>query len=229
MGGTDITTQGSYADVLAGFANIMATAESATYRFLQFSGKEGRFLYREGDDQKELAPGTRLVIDQNNIKHGYKCWKNNDVVDTFEVEASKELPAIEDMEDHGPYDTDNREGWQTFIAMMLKDDNDNTYRLEISSVSGRKSVADMLRQIGEKAALHSDGNTLKGYAVIEIGATSFKAKNFKNKKPVFTVVDWDEGATFEAQKTQAALPAPDAADEDEGDAPAFAVKKTRKG
>lgn len=227
---TDITTQGSYSDILAGLSNIMKTANTVSFKFLQFSGKEGRFKYRDGNDDKELAAGTKLIVDQNSIKHGYKCWKNSDVVDSYETEFTKALPPLEDMEDHGPFD-DDRDGWQTYIAVMLKaTDSDDLYRLEISSVSGRKSLGDMIKQIMEKAPLHLDGNSLKGYAVVELGASSFKSKGFKNYKPILTVVDWDEDARIEA--TQAAIAAPGVSvDEDEEDdkAPVMAVPKSRKG
>jgi len=227
--GQDITTTGSYADILAGLNNIMKTADTVSYKFLQFSGKEGRFKYRDGDNEKELAPGSRLFVDQNSIKHGYKCWKNSDVVDSYESDFTQALPPLEDMEDHGPFE-DDRDGWQTYIAVMLKDTkSEELYRLEISSVSGRKSLGDMVRQIFEKAPLHRDGDALKGYAVVELGNSSFKSKGFKNYKPILTVVDWNEDAVIAAP--QAALPAPAAEAEEDAaeEVTTFAVPKSRKG
>ena len=86
-----------------------------------------------------------------------------------------------------------------------------------------------LKAIGEKASLHIDGNALKGYAVVELGNSSFKSKGFKNYKPILTVVDWNEDARIEA--TQAAIAAPGvSADEDVGEkVPVMAVPKSRKG
>ncbi|MFM7009104.1 MAG: hypothetical protein ACKO0Z_07180 [Betaproteobacteria bacterium] len=204
----------SAAELLAGLGKVVESSKRETYKYLSYTGREGRFTVSMGAG-KEPEPfetnGKRLQLNLFETTQGYVCWKDGKVVDTFESSIFEPLPPIDSMTDHGPYvQTDEkRDGWKKQISFFLRDaTSGEQYILKLSSPSATNSVGEFLGSLFEQTAMH---DITKETPVITLKSESFKSNGFRNYKPIFELVDWMVNPTEETAAPQIEAPKAEAA------------------
>lgn len=178
----------SPAQLKAGLKSANAARGANLYMFLKFDGRSGVTSIIDGQKEARFPDGTKLALDIFSSTQGYICWNNKEVVSQYDKSFFETLPDIDTMEDHGPYEDPEKDGWSPIYMLFLKDLKTNTqYKLRVSSKSGMKQVDRLFQQIGDLEALH---DFTKQTPVITIDAEPFVSKGNKNYKPVFAIVEW---------------------------------------
>lgn len=195
------------------WAQALAADGGSTGKFLKFDGNTGDFLYGPENDQKELAHGTRMVIDMTAYQQGYICWNDEEVVDEV-MEAVLINPTGPDknaLHDHGPY-KGKRDGWKAQRAFnMLGGEEDDLFNFKTSSGGGRRGCKNFLESFVKEYRKHPGK-----FPVVTLGSVTFETKDEDGKKagkkhaPTFTIVGWFAQSDYEEMATAAAKP-----DEDE--------------
>lgn len=188
-------------EILAGLGKTVESYKRETYKYLTYTGREGRFTVSMGAG-KEPDPfetnGKRLLLNLFETTQGYVCWKDGKVADTFELSLFEPLPPVETMTDHGPYvqTEEKRDGWKKQFSFFLRDETSGEqYILKLSSPSAINSVGEFLGSLFEQLSMH---DVTKETPVIALKSESFKSQGFRNYKPVFELVDWKANPTEEA-------------------------------
>ena len=203
MTGTSlIVPQGS--DILTGDTNPFLIAAGpggggfgAYVKFV----KEGRIIDRENEDV--IKTGEVFIPHIMGMKHGYKCWVDGDLVDTYDALVIEEpkLPAIKSLTDHGPYtkyEDGTEDGWSEYVEIQfiieLENDEAEQYTLQCNSKSAINGARSLLRDYGNQymKQIDDDGNVM--FPVVEFDTNSFTLKNNKRAgtlyAPNFKIVDW---------------------------------------
>jgi len=176
------------AQLRAGLKTANQIRGANLYQILKFDGRSGVMVIRDGQKEVRFPEGAKLAFDIFSSTQGHVCWNNGEVVGQYDKSFFELLPDIATMEDHGPYEDPEKDGWNTSYTLFLKDLKSNTqYKLQIGSISGRKQVDRLYQQIGDLEALH---DFTKQTPVVVIEAEPFTSKGNKNYKPVFTIVEW---------------------------------------
>lgn len=165
-------------------------------QFLNFSGKTGEYTYGEdGDD--EIEAGTTALLNINGVARGWICWDDGEVVDEQVVRWLEGMPpAKRDLEDHGPFESDE-DGWknQIIVPMYIKDVDEN-FLLKVASQSGYKNLVRFFQKdYGKvwKKKIGKDG--LPQVPEVSLDSDFFKSKVKKVGKvyfPVFEIVGWHD-------------------------------------
>lgn len=203
--------------IMAAISGSAQETNARLYNYLAFSGKDGTFEINKNasNPNPEVMPsGTRLLVNVFESKKGYVCWKDGGVVDSFEQPIiGPPLPPVEALQNHaGPEGYKEREGWsKQFSLLFLDPETNKQYLFKTNSSSGVNSIGKFLQDFTEQGALH---NPVLETPVVAISAENFMAGGYKNKKPIFTIVEWRATPTKAAlpaatAPAQAALPAPD--------------------
>lgn len=176
--------------LLAGLGVTAAESKTVNSEYLQFSGREGRYSVStgSGNEPSDFPSGTKVYLNIIESKKGYVCWKEKKAVDRFETSLFKPLPAESSLENHGPYNEQERDGWKMFYNAFLKDvETGKQYQLQLSSPSATRAFGALIQEIIEQAPLH---NLLAETPVIVLGVESFKSNGYKNYKPKLDLVEW---------------------------------------
>lgn len=181
--------KGLTADQLkAGLASRVLQVSSQNYAYLKFDGRSGVMNVNDGDKEARFDDKTELAFNLLGSTQGYICWKNGEAIGDFARSFFDSLPPIETMEDNGPYEDPEKDGWQTQYQLFFKDLKTNTqYILRLVSKSGRRQVDNFIKNIHENVAVH---DFTKQTPVVTIQPAMFVAKGNKNYKPVFSIVKW---------------------------------------
>lgn len=190
-------------------AEAMGASSGALY--VKFDGNTGVYSY--GADSDTLEKGTEVAINPNEFKRGWICWKDGEVMGEVMVRIiDGPAPAKDSLEDHGPYDDPKKDGWREQSSIAFRDvESGEEFIYKTSSKSGRIGVANLIRDYGKAFQQHPGE-----LAIVEVGSTSFDAKDEKGKKlgkkyaPVFKIVRWEDEADLIAKFEAAAA-------ENEGD------------
>jgi len=213
-------------ELLAGLAKTKEESKTQNHNFLQFSGREGRYVVANGTEDPDPFPNnSKLYLNLFETKKGYVCWKDGKVVDTNDnYSLFDSLPPEAELEDHGPYSTDpnKREGWKMQYSVFMKNVEDGKqYILKLSSPSATRAFGQLIQDVLEQAAMH-DFTTQT--PIITMGVEGFKSQGHKNYKPRFEISSWEDNPA-----PAAAIAATGAADKIEDAAPApLAIPSSRK-
>ena len=176
------------AQLKAGLKSANAARGANLYMFLKFDGRSGVMSIIDGQKETRFPEGTQLALDIFSSTQGYICWNNGEPVANYDKSFFELLPEMETMEDHGPYEDPEKDGWSPIYMLFLKDLKANVqYKLRVSSKSGMKQVDRLFQQISDLEALH---DFTKQTPVITVEAEPFVSKGNKNYKPVFKIVEW---------------------------------------
>jgi hypothetical protein len=179
--------------------------------FLKFDGNTGNYSY--GKDQDELPKGTRVALSPGEIKAGYICWNDGNVMEEVMVRiVDGKPPAKGSLTDHGPYE-DDKDGWREQSSIQLRDvETGDEFLFKTSSKGGRIAVGNLVRDYGKGFSMHPGE-----LAIVELLNTSFDAKDPKTGKklgkkyaPVFKIVGWQSEAELIAKFEAAAADEPEA-------------------
>lgn len=172
----------------AGLAQRVNQVSSQSFAYLKFDGRSGVMNVNDGDKETRFPEGVKLAFNLLGSKQGFVCWKNAEVVEQYEKSFFETLPLIDTMTDHGPYEDDDKDGWQEQHQLFFKDLKTNTqYILRLVSKSGIRQVNNFIRTINENVAVH---DFTVQTPIVTIEAAQFVAKGNKNYKPVFKIVEW---------------------------------------
>lgn len=155
-------------------------------KYLNFSGKSGRFSVGAGEDKDEYDIETLLLPNIAAFQNGWVCWKGGRPVDTRMASIMDPPVVTPDMNEHGPFDSKNGEGWYQAKAMMLRDiDSEEQYYFKVNSVSGVDQIAKLEKAIADRAKRGEPA-----WPVFKFKIEDFKAHGHTNYKPVIVVEGW---------------------------------------
>ncbi len=178
------------ADALSDSGNKNPRAGAGDGTYLNFSGKTGRFHTGSGDDKSEYDVSTLLLPNISAFQNGWTCWKGGRPVETRLATIMKPPVPTPDMEEHGPFDKRNGEGWHQTKAMMLRDiDSEEQYYFKTNSVSGVDQIAKLEKAIADRARRGE-----AAWPVFNFKIEEFKAHGHTNFKPVIVVEGWLDDA-----------------------------------
>lgn len=100
-------------DTISDLGNRM---DQGRVQFLKF--KKGEWLFGKAEDTFP-ENSFEAVPNLPDIKYGWVCWKDGNLVDEFWVGMTEKLPAQSSLTDHGPYSQDN-DGWSQNVRFDLK-------------------------------------------------------------------------------------------------------------
>lgn len=174
--------------LLAGLKTANAVRGANVYSYLKFDGRSGRVTVTDGGKEANFPDNTELAFNIMGSQQGYVCWNDGEKQGEYFKSFFEPLPPMETMEDHGPYDDAEKDGWQEQHILMLKDLKTNTqYMLRINSASGRRQVSRLMQTIADQEALH---DFTVQTPILTLSAESFTSRGHKNYKPVFDIVRW---------------------------------------
>lgn len=193
MGGS-LTTQVkalSQAELMARLAGTVEDSKANTSGYMNFDGREGKFLMLNGTDEPDEFPkGSKVLLNLFESKKGYTCWKDGKAIDRVEFSLFERLPSEAELTDHGPYSTDPkaREGWKPQFVAFLKDvESGKQFQLNLTSASSTRSFGSLINDILAEAAMHS---LVDETPVVTLDSERFVAQGYKNYKPVFKIDSW---------------------------------------
>ena len=172
----------------AGLATRVNQVSQQTYAYLKFDGRSGVMNVNDGDKDSRFPDGVELAFNLLGSSQGYVCWKGGEVVGQHSQSFFEPIVPISSMEDHGPYEDDEKDGWQEQHQLFFKDLKTNTqYILRLVSKSGIRQVNNFIRTIHEQSAVH---DFTQQTPIVTITPAQSVAKGNKNYKPVFTIKSW---------------------------------------
>lgn len=171
--------------------------------YMKFNGNTGELTY--GAEGVEIPEGTLLIVNPNECRRGWICWKDEQVAEELMYRIlDRDPPEEHDLPDHGPYtvhEDGTKDGWsaQVAIPFLLREDDGTIVELtyKTSSKSAIRAVGNLLKAYGRLYKSH-DGEL----PVVEFGTESWMPKVKKHGKkfsPKFTIVDWASEAALAAE------------------------------
>lgn len=217
---TDLTiassSEVSTSDLLANLTQFAASNKIGTHRFLSFKGDTGDYKTQDSERNDIVVKlGTEYLLNTPEIYHGWLCWKDGKPVDQVFVQLVRQpnLPAVDTLPDHGPYNEDEREGWRESIAFPLRSNDDAIdYIFQVSSLS---AVNAMKRFIGKLLQNANAGHNLAHEVpVVALAKSSYtgtkgKAKGKVIPLPDLKLVAWKSKADLSPPLTISARPTKD--------------------
>ena len=173
------------------YANA-ALAHNVTGTLLKFS--KGDFL--AGQDNRQIAAGTRLIANMDSFAIGWVRWSNGRpteqlmgrVVDCFKPARRNDLgdndSDLWETSENGP-----RDPWQfTNNLVLAAAENGELFTFSTSSLGGRRALENLCQFYGRELARHSNE-----WPLIELQVDSYQHSDKSRgriKHPVFKVVGW---------------------------------------
>jgi hypothetical protein len=195
------------------YANA-ALAHNLTGTLLKFSKGD----YLAGQDNREIAVGTRLVANMDSYTIGWVRWSNGRpteqlmgrVVDCFKPARRNDLGD----NDSDLWETDDkgapRDPWQFTNNLVLADpENGELFTFSTSSLGGRRAIEKLCLLYGRELPRH--GNE---WPVVELQVDSYQHSNKsygRIKDPVFKIVGWIAKDAVSPAVPDAPTPGPNAA------------------
>ena len=152
--------------------------------YVSFSGKLGK--YSIGQESADADPNEVWLVNVMSFEAGWICWKGGNPLAKRVASVFGEPVQTPDFNEHGPFNTNNGEGWSNMTAFMMRSlDKGVQGYFSVSSKSGLREFGKLQ---GEIARRLEEG--LPCWPVIQLDKESFTAKGFKNFKPVLHVAGW---------------------------------------
>lgn len=179
------------ADLAKDLVNAGSSLSSGGVQFLKF--KKGEYVI--GREENDFNNNTfEMVIDFTNIRRGWVCWKDGNLIDEVWVTLRERLPAKTTLTDHAPY-AQQQDGWQESLKMSLVIIPTLGVPAPIraafsaNSDGSRKACGNLLKAYGE--AIQTDVSKADQYAIVRAKADSYKHSRYgKVHVPVFEIVRW---------------------------------------
>lgn len=152
--------------------------------------------YTAGQHDEEVATGTRMVADMDELMVGWVKWSGGKpaehrmgrVADAFQAPTRKDLGDL----DKGEWETDDkgeaRDPWQFSNYLITMDSSGQLYTLTTSSRGGLNAIGELCKHFGKMMRQKPDE-----FPVIELGVDSYKHSNKSYGKiyvPMFKIVGW---------------------------------------
>jgi len=181
-------------------------------RLLKFS--KGDWL--AGEDDEEIEPGTRFVVNMDQLAIGWVKWvanKPEQQIMGLLVEGHQPQKR-ESLGDHDEtlWEVDQngkaRDPWQFTNYVIMKEPgadgskDDNLYTFASSSKGGLNALGGLCKAYGKEMRTKPDQ-----YPVVEIGVDSYNHPNRelgRIKVPTFKLVDWEAKDKFGVREQEAA-------------------------
>ena len=194
-------------DFMAEVARAVSQTSSIVGRLLRYN--KGEFIAGAGDDEDDtIELGTRMVVNIDNILHGWQRWEGKKIVDTymgllvkmFQPKRREDLSFPPDANGKNAAWPEDRDGksadpWQFFFIVLMKDvDSGQLFTFSTSSQGGRSAIGKMLKQASEH--MRMDDSV---YPVVELGSERDRHSNpayGRVHKPSFHIVDWSSVDDF---------------------------------
>lgn len=185
---------------LQAFGSAAAALSGAGKPFLAF--KKGDWYF--GQDQKEIAAGTRVAVNLMEAEWGWLCWKDEKVQDRkmVLVASGQGIASRNDLGDHDQdlWAVDEKgnpqDPWQKTIEIPGRfiDGEKDEFMMAGASKGWEGACKALFKQFGENAAANAGK-----VAIVEIGGGKYNHKVYGiTKVPVLTLVDWADPETLEA-------------------------------
>lgn len=189
--------------------------------------KFGEFV--AGQDERELAAGTRLIANMDELLIGWVRWQDNKptdqlmgrVVDGFKPARRNELGD----DDSSRWETDDddkpRDPWQMANYLILKEeDGDQLYTYTTGSKSGLSAIGELCKVYGRQMRQRPDD-----FPIVALTPDFYIHPKYKKIfVPKFVITDWAPKSVLSE-----ALGDASAADEDAGEATAAPAAASGKG
>jgi hypothetical protein len=152
--------------------------------YINFSGKRG--LYEIGADKNNADPDEIWLVNIGSFQTGWICWKGGRPVAKRMASIYGAPTAVPDMDEHGPFNAGNGEGWSIAKSMVLRSLDSGVQGIfTTNSKSGVSSLVGIQKEISEKI-----GEGSAAWAVVHLQKEAFTAQGNKNFKPVFPIYGW---------------------------------------
>ena len=182
-----------------------ASQKSIVGTLLKFS--KGDFL--AGQDEDEVAVGTRFVANMDEMLVGWIRWESNRPTDHVmgKVSDGYQAPRRNDLGDNDKaqweVDSDGkpRDPWQfsNYLLMKGTGDDDSLYTFTSSSKGGLNALGDLCKAYGKAMRQRPTE-----YPVVAVGVGSYQHPNRdygRIKFPTFEVVGWASKDVFADEAT----------------------------
>lgn len=173
-----------------------ATAQKVNLiRYASFNSQRGEMLTKDSDKAEiVIKAGTRFYLNATKIAHGFKCWKDGEVKDDamFYLNDRPVLPAIETLNDHGPYEGE-RDGWKENMSFPLFHPEEKMgYIFQTSSLSANNAMKKFIGILVQAAMKDGKDIDAGDIPLIEYNKGSYKSKVARKEIfiPSFKVVGW---------------------------------------
>jgi hypothetical protein len=161
-----------------------------------------------GQDEEEIADGTRFVASMENLLVGWVKWVDNKPVEQImgRIVEGYQAPKRDTLGDNDKeaWETDQegkaRDPWQFSNQILMKPvgkkyDTDIAITFVTSSKGGIGAMGDLCKKYGTGMRTHTDQNP-----IIELGSSSYKhpiSEYGRIKTPVFILVGWEPAKLFD--------------------------------
>jgi hypothetical protein len=121
--------------------------------YLQFSGKKGEFSV--GRAKVPLDPDEVFLMEIGTFVEGWVCWKGSKPIGRHSwsiYQADEEQVFENELEDHGPYNEKNGEGWKKMrgFGFVSLDEKKKSIAFTNNSASGCNSIDDLKLEVRER-------------------------------------------------------------------------------
>ena len=162
---------------LGQFADQVTSRQHIIGDFLRFS-KLGK--WQAGQDQDELPEGTRMLAHIPGIKHGWRKWEGNKLVehrvgvvnDGFRVPERHEL-GDEDRSTWRELNGQVTDPWQETVYLTLLDEGGNLYTFIATSKTGMNTIGEITKAYVSREAMGQFD-----IPVIELRSRPWKHRDF---------------------------------------------------
>jgi hypothetical protein len=171
-----------------------ATTHAIVGRLLRFS-KFGE--YRAGQEEEEIATGTRMAVYMNSFSVGFQKWLDNRPADRVmgAIGAGFVPPRREDLGDNDKslWDTfdDGRpkDPWQfTNMIVLIEMETSNLFTFSTASRGGLDTLGQLSLKYGERLRQHPGE-----VPIVELDRSSYQHSDRKVgevRVPILRIVDW---------------------------------------
>lgn len=182
FGGTDLLDRDTLEKQLAVDAEYGERSSGVSY--MSFSGKRG--LYKVGIEGRAPGESEPFLVAIPLFKTGYICWKGGRPVDKRMAGPRDPRIAEPDMNEHGPFNEKNGEGWSKARSMAARSlENGEEIEFTVNTKSGVAVIADLHKEIRDRLR-----ETDEVWPVITFGMEEFEAQGNRNFKPTLNVIAW---------------------------------------
>jgi hypothetical protein len=157
--------------------------------------------YLAGQEDEEVAVGTRYVVNMDELMVGWIRWSDNKPTDHVmgRISDAYEAPRRSELGDNdkSQWEVDGqgkeRDPWQFSNYMVLwNPKNTEQYTFATSSGGGIKAIGKLSITYGKQMAQHPDE-----FPIIELGVETYDHKLYgRMKNPTFKIVGWETKGVF---------------------------------
>ena len=154
--------------------------------YINFTGKRG--VYEIGVDKDNADPNEIWLVNVTSFESGWVCWKGGRPVAKRMASIFGDPVPIPDQGEHGPFNTNNGEGWSPCKSMSIRSlDTGVQGVFSTNSKSGVSSLVGIQKEVSARLADDAVGSA---WPIIHLSSEKFTAQGNTNYKPIFPVFGW---------------------------------------